>query len=140
MIDWIKDHPAIIWMLVGASLGIFVGSLLLMPALITRIPVDYFTHARRPPSLLEGQPSALRIILRIGKNVLGCVFLLAGIAMLALPGQGLLTVLVGIALLDIPGKYRIEKWLVRRDWVRRPINWLRTRRNCEPLHLGSHQD
>lgn len=133
MIEWITDHPAIVWTLAGSSLAMFVASLLLMPALVTRIPADYFTHPRRPPSLLEDQPTSLRLFLRLGKNVLGGAFVLAGVAMLALPGQGILTLLAGVLLLDIPGKYRFEKWMVSRDWVRRSINWHRRRRGIEPL-------
>ena len=36
-------------LLVGISLLSFIGSLLLVPILIIRIPADYFSHNRRPP-------------------------------------------------------------------------------------------
>jgi hypothetical protein len=39
-------------------------------------------------------------MLQIGKNVLGCVFMVAGIAMFVLPGQGLLTLLVGFLMVE----------------------------------------
>ena len=63
--------------------------------------------------------------------------MLAGIAMLVLPGQGLLTLLVGFLLIDFPGKYRFEKWLVARRWVLQPINWLRLRRHQMPLRVAA---
>ena len=50
-----------------------------------------------------------------------------GIAMLVLPGQGLLTIVVGIVLLNFPGKYRLERWLATRSPVWRSLNWLRRR-------------
>ena len=70
---------------------------------------------------------------RIGKNALGVVFVLAGVAMILLPGQGVLTILLGIMLTEFPGKYRFERWLVRRRAVLGAINWLRERAGRPPL-------
>ncbi len=136
MINWIDHHETLVLALGVASVVVFVGSLLLMPALIVRIPADYFANDERPPSRWTGVNPVARIVLRIGKNLLGCVFILAGIAMLALPGQGVLTIVLGLLLVDGPGKYRFERWLVRRPWVCRSINWLRRRRGREPLNVG----
>jgi hypothetical protein len=134
--DQIQEHPALLWTLGAASIVVFVGSLLAMPPLVARIQPDYFAHDKRPPSRWASQHPLLRWVLRIGKNVLGCVFMLAGIAMLVLPGQGLLTMLVGFLMLDFPRKYRFEKWLVGRRYVLRPINWLRRRAGRSPLQLS----
>ena len=120
----------------AASVVAFIATLLIAPALVARIPADYFTHKVRPPARSENQHPVIRIALRIGKNVLGWVFILAGIAMLALPGQGLLTIFAGVLLVDCPGKYRFEKWLVAKKPVRRPINWLRKRSGRPPLQLA----
>ena len=62
------------------------------------------------------------------RNVLGYLCIIAGVAMLALPGPGLLTLLIGFLLVDFPGKYRVEKWVVSRRRVLRAINWFRRRR------------
>jgi uncharacterized membrane protein YbaN (DUF454 family) len=75
----------------------------------------------------------VRGVFIVVKNVVGYVFIVLGIAMLFLPGQGLLTFLLGIILIDFPGKYRFERWLILRKHVLRSINWLRRRSNCEPL-------
>ena len=61
--------------------------------------------------------------------------MLAGIAMLVLPGQGVLAILIGIMLLDVPGKYRFERWLVMRPPVWRAVAWLRTKAGKDPLTL-----
>ena len=66
-------------------------------------------------------------MLLITKNLLGIVLLIAGLAMLLVPGQGLLTIVVGMLLIDFPGKFRVERWLVTRRQVWRSINWLRKR-------------
>lgn len=133
MPEWITENQEIFWMLGIASVAIFVASLLIMPALIVRIPTDYFAHAARPPSRWAERHRAVRIALVIAKNLLGVVLVLGGIAMLVLPGQGLLTIFAGFVLLDFPRKYAFEKWLVRRRWVHRPIDWLRRKRHRDPL-------
>ena len=74
-----------------------------------------------------------RAILAIAKNALGYVLILTGIAMLVLPGQGILAILAGIALVDFPGKQRLERWIVSRPAVLRSANWLRRRMGRRPL-------
>jgi hypothetical protein len=64
-------------------------------------------------------------------------FIAAGIAMLVLPGQGLLTILIGFLMLDFPGKYRVEKWLVSRRRLLGAINWLRRRAGRVPLRIST---
>jgi hypothetical protein len=136
MFEWMQNHQVLMWSVVGASAAVFIGSLLVVPALVVRIRADYFTHDERPRSRWADQHPMVQLTLRIGKNVLGCIFILAGIAMLVLPGQGLLTMLVGLLMVDIPGKYRFEKWLVGRRFVLRPINWLRRHADREPLQVA----
>lgn len=133
MLDWIDNHQAILWTLSAASVIAFIASLILVPVIAVRIPPDYFTHPERPPSPLADQHPLIRLALRIGKNALGALFVLAGVAMLVLPGQGLLTILIGFLMLDAPGKYRLERWLIARPVVYRPINWLRRRAGHAPL-------
>lgn len=111
----------------------FILGLLAMPFIARRIPADYFAHDRRPSGRFAKRYWVLRITLIVIKNLLAIVLLLAGVAMLVLPGQGLLTILVGFLLLDLPGKYRMEKWLVRRRVIAIPLNWLRKRKGIEPL-------
>ncbi len=133
MLDWIRDHDTLLWWLTAASVVMFFGSLIAMPFLAARIPADYFAQKERPPSKWTGHHPALRIVLLIGKNLLGVVLILAGLAMLVMPGQGLLAMLIGLLLLDLPGKYRFEKWLIARPRIRAGINWLRQRAGKPPL-------
>ena len=67
------------------------------------------------------------------RNALGAVLLAAGIAMLVLPGQGLLTILLGLMLVDFPGKRRAERALVARPNVFEALNWLRAKAGRPPL-------
>jgi len=131
--EWMREHQAIPWSLAAASAAVFFVSLLAMPAVVNRIRADYFTFNRRPRARWSDQHLIVRALLLCAKNVLGWAFMLAGIAMLVLPGQGLLTMFMGFLLIDCPGKYRLEKWLVRRRYILQPINWLRRRAGREPL-------
>jgi hypothetical protein len=140
MPDWLTDNQALWWTLGGVSLVIFVGSLILVPAMVVRIPADYFAHDERPRSRLANQRPAIRLALKIAKNVLGVVLMLGGLAMLVMPGQGLLTIFVGFLLIDFPRKYRLERWLVRKRWVHKPINWLRRKRGKPPIRTGPQGD
>ncbi|MCX7000139.1 MAG: hypothetical protein NT106_07575 [Candidatus Sumerlaeota bacterium] len=113
----------------------FIATLIIVPLLVVRIPSDYFAHRRRHSKQWAGQHSALRWVLLIGKNLFGYVLIVAGIIMLVLPGQGMLTILIGIMLLNFPGKYRLERWFVSRRPILRSINWLRRRAGQTPLFL-----
>lgn len=133
MIDWIKANDALFWWLAAVSVVTFVGSLVLVPVLVSRIPADYFAHSQRPRTAMDTRPAWARVALRIGKNVLGVLLMFGGLAMLVLPGQGLLTLLIGFMLVDLPGKYRFERWLVSRPRIASGINWLRLKAGREPL-------
>ena len=73
----------------------------------------------------------------IVKNVLGVVFALAGIAMLVLPGQGIVTILISVVLLDFPKKFAFERWLIRRRLAHRAMNWIRLKAGRPPLQIPS---
>lgn len=140
MLDWLNNHPGLLWSLGIASVVMFIASVLLIPAIIVRIRADYFAHDTRPPARFAHLTPPLRMLLHVLKNLLGIVLTLAGIAMLVLPGQGLLTLIIGFFLLDFPGKYRFECWLVARKFIHRPLNWLRHRANRESLQVRAYGD
>jgi hypothetical protein len=134
--DWFRKHPAAMWWSGAVSLSMFLGTLLIVPVLLVKMPADYFLHDRHetPPDW-RGQHPALRWSTLIGKNLLGGLLVGMGILMLVLPGQGALTILLGITLLDLPGKRRLEIALLRRPGVGRAVNWLRRKYLRPPLQM-----
>jgi len=70
------------------------------------------------------------------KNLLGAIIVLAGIAMLVLPGQGIITILLGIFFMNFPGKYKLELWIIKRPAILKSINWIRAKANHSPLILS----
>ena len=123
----------LLWWLASLSLVLFVGTLAVVPWLVARIPPDYFVLERRGRRVLFADRPLLRMIALAIGNVLGVILILAGIAMLVLPGQGILTIVMGILLSSFPGKYRLERWIVSFQTVRRMIDVLRRRAGREPL-------
>ena len=123
---WMEYESLLTWM-TGLSLIIFLVGLAITPFLIAAIPDDYFENKKRPKSIYT--PLSLAwLIKKVFKNILGITLLLSGIAMLVLPGQGLLTLMVGLFLMDYPGKYRLEKKLLSYPLILNSINWLRKKR------------
>ncbi len=47
--------------------------------------------------------------------------------MLALPGQGVLTIIIGLVLMEFPGKYHAERLVINRPSVLAAINWIRVK-------------
>lgn len=133
MIEWIKEHEMLMLWITGLSIGTFVVTMIAVPCLIIKIPPNYFLHKRRTAKLWADQHPVVRAILLMIKNMFGYLLIIAGMIMLAIPGQGMLTILIGIVLLDLPGKYRAERWIVRRLTVLRSINWLRRCTGKAPL-------
>ncbi len=107
----------------------------LMFVVIARMSPDYFVAREPSAASWRTRHPATRWAVRILKNLLGVLFVLAGLAMLILPGQGALTILVGVCLLDFPGKRRLELRIVSRRPVLRAINWIRRQARRPPLVL-----
>jgi len=124
-----KDALVILGILSGVF---FVGTLIAIPIVLVRLPQDYFDE-NRPRIWLQGRHPLLRVTTYALKNAFGVVFLLAGVAMLVLPGQGILSMLIGISLMDFPGKRRLERRFVAQPAVLRTINGIRARFGRPPL-------
>lgn len=135
IVEWIRSHPGLMWGLGISSVITFFGTLIAIPVLVVRIPADYFEGEHREFWSWGGDHPLMRATLRVLKTVLGVVFIIAGVAMLVLPGQDVLTILVGLMLINFPGKYEFERWLVTRRPVHRSINWLRQRAHKPPLRV-----
>ena len=117
------------------SLAIFLATLIAIPWLILQIPEDYFSLTKRRSVLANMNHPVIRIIVLVMKNLFGVIFLLLGVLLLILPGQGLLTLLLGIIMVDFPGKFRLERWFVGHDRILRSVNWLRKKGKREPIKL-----
>lgn len=134
MLAWAQEHEMLLVILAALSPVSLLAIAVIAPLLIVRIPEDYFNHRQRLKSENHSHP-VLRLITLLIKNILGSVFVFAGMIMLFVPGQGVLTIFIGIMLMDFPGKYRAERWLISNTPVLKPINWLRAKKGKPPLSI-----
>lgn len=129
----LQGHKWLAAWLGGVSLLVLAGTAAVLPAVLARIPQGYFRRDRRARAHLTGGHPLLRAIFLVLKNLLGAVLVVAGLAMLVLPGQGLISILAGLMLMNFPGKHALERWLIRRPGILAAVNWLRARHGAPPL-------
>ena len=125
ILSWVREYQGLLEWVAGLSLLMFVVTLVAFPLVIIFLPEDYFVRHRRDPAHQTRRHPVLWLTLTVLKNILGAVLILAGIAMLVLPGQGLLTILLGVTLVNFPGKYALERRIVSRPSVARALNRIR---------------
>lgn len=135
MLDWFYNNEALAWWLLIFSVFSFLATLIAVPIIIIKLPPDYFHFRNRHPMPLSRTGRLLRTPLLIAKNMLGLIFLVLGILMLVLPGQGLLTMFIGLVLLDFPGKFKLERWVICRPTVFQSINWIRQKAGKAKLEI-----
>jgi len=133
---WFQEHQTLLGWAGLLSLAAFVGSLVSVLLILIYLPQNYFVYMsdNRSRGLFSDHP-AVRIVYVILKNILGGLFLLAGLAMLVLPGQGIISILIGLSFLSLPGKRRLVRRIIRTPSVLRSINGLRRRAGKPPLHV-----
>lgn len=111
----------------------FLASILSLPFLVSLIPTDYFQSHEPYRKRHKYKHPVIRLLVLALKNITGLALVLAGIIMLVLPGQGLITLAMGLLFINFPGKRKLECKLICNKKILRSINWLREKRNREPL-------
>ncbi len=111
--------PALPFFLAGISILMLIGSLVLTPRILLRLPASYFQHRHHAPLEQFQHRPLLRIILVILKNVAG------GLLFLAL--------FLALLLLDFPGKNALKNRLFRIHQIREWMNHYRIRHHCPPF-------
>jgi len=133
LLGWATDHQQLLVWAGVISLIVFILSLLSLPWLVSQIPEDYFLPKKRQPAEWKHLHPAIRLLALMGKNLIGYALIVAGLLMLFLPGQGLLTLVMGLLLVDYPGKFRLERKLVKTPAIFNSLNWLRKKAKKPPL-------
>jgi hypothetical protein len=118
MLEWLKQHPGLV-VSGGLSVVLLVAGVLVVPGAVARLPKDFFTREDRKPALWL--------------NILGWVLIVAGVAMMILPGPGAVALLAGIVLADFPGKRRFLRWFLARGKIFEGLNRMRAKRGKPSL-------
>jgi hypothetical protein len=117
------------------SVVTFIGSLLAIPWIIGRLPPNYFIRHRQNVAARHERHPLMAKVIFVTRNSIGFVFFLAGIAMLILPGQGLITILIGLSFMDFPKKHDVVDFLIRRPRVIQFLNWIRRKEKKPPFEF-----
>lgn len=114
------------------SVPAFFGSIGLSLWMVAAMDVNHFRRHRKR-HMFSDWPLPLYWLLLVIKNLFGFILFVAGLMMLVLPGQGLLTILLSLYLLDFPYKHRVEAVILARPNVRQSLNWLRQKLGKKPF-------
>jgi uncharacterized membrane protein len=118
MLEWLKQNPGLL-VSGGLSLVLLVGGILVLPFAVARLPTDFFTRKNHKPS--------------VWVNIAGWALIVAGVAMMVLPGPGAVALLAGIVLANVPGKRRLLRWFLSQGKVFAKLNRIRAKRGKPPL-------
>ncbi len=116
--------------LAGLSIVTFTLSVIGFPWLVARLPEDCFQHPdKKKDSSDPGKTSHIFIV--VLKNILGLFFFGAGIIMLFLPGQGIISILIGLG--HFPYKQHILYKTTRPKTIQGSLDWLRKKTGKHPF-------
>ena len=130
ILAYLQSHENVLGWAALFSLIMMAATLLAVPLVIIRLPSSYLNEEK---DLLPEVPAFWRRPYLLVKNIIGATLVLAGLAMLILPGQGLLTLIIGLGLMNFPGKRSLIRRVIRRHRVLEAVNRLRAGANKEPL-------
>jgi uncharacterized membrane protein len=133
--DWAHIHQAWVGGLSLLSVITFIASLLIIPMMVVKMPEDYFLYDKSHLKEFRRQHPIIRLFSVIFKNILGAVFIVAGVVMLILPGQGVLTILIGFTLVNFPRKRALERRIIQNQAVHKAINWIRAKARKPPVRV-----
>jgi hypothetical protein len=125
----LRDNAA--W-IVTFSVALSLATLVALPGILISLPADYFAtpHVER-----WDFSHPVKVVSFILRNLVGAVLFILGLAMLVLPGQGILTMIAALMVMEFPGKRSLELWLVRKKVVLLALNKLRARAGRAPLQI-----
>ena len=103
---------------------------------IAKLPADFFQRPRHHRHLIDpNRYPNLHFVYTMVRNILGLMLILAGIVMLVLPGQGVLTIIVGLIITDFPQKERWLQKVITLRSVQKGLNLIRRKLGKEEFRF-----
>ncbi len=135
IIELLHNYKNEFFILAWISLALFIVSIAIIPWIVIKIPEDYFHERYRVRVSKNSGHPLIAHLFTVLKNIAGFIFVVLGVLMLILPGQGILTILMGLFLMNFPGKYRLERKIVSLPRILKSLNWIRAKANKAPLMI-----
>jgi hypothetical protein len=135
IIELLHNYKNDFFILAWVSLALLIVSIAIIPWIVIKIPENYFHQKYRVRVSKKSSHPLFAQLLAGLKNIAGFIFVVLGILMLVLPGQGILTILMGIFIMNFPGKYKLERKIVALPRVLKSLNWIRSKANKPPLRI-----
>lgn len=120
-------HGPLIKSLAAGSVVFFILTPVAVPFLIVLMPADALIRQRKSANRKTPLRTVLHLMWHAVKNLIGIALMALGVALLFLPGQGLLTLFAGILLADIPGRRTLLSRLLCTGKIRPAVDRLRAR-------------
>ena len=127
------SKDTLLWVSMVSGAGLLVIAVV-TPWLIVRMPEDFFSNPQRY-NWIDRKPAAIRVPIRILKNLLAIVLVIVGVVMFLTPASGLFPILLGVVLADVPGKQKLQRWILERKTIRKGMNWLRRKFHRKPVQM-----
>lgn len=135
IVEGFQSHTALAWTIAAVSVLFVLVYAIVMFLAVSRVSPDYFISEAPSAMSWRGRHPLVRLLGHVVKNAIGVVLLIIGLAMLVLPGQGMLTIVVALMFLDFPGKRRLTLRILRQRHVKSGIDWIRAQAKQPPLIL-----
>lgn len=116
------------------SLLTFGISIVCIPLLVARLPRNFFQLTAKSNRSNVRKFTLRNAILSLLRNITGFALLLAGIAMLFLPGQGIITIIIALATMSFPLKNELIYKLTRKHSVQQALDWMRKKMKKETFY------
>jgi len=130
LLAWLDTYQNELAALGTISVLLLLVTILATPWLVSLLPINYFRSSDRHPVL----PGWIGVAWSITRNTAGVVFMVLGIAMLVLPGPGIVCFIMGLSLCEFPGKQRFLRALIARyPRILTSLNWIRAKSGKEEL-------
>lgn len=125
LVELLREHADTLVTIGVASIVLLIGTALLIPLLIVRLPPDYFLQGENRRRQARSRGTIMFLAFAVLRNLIGIILFVAGVIMLFVPGQGLLTILIALMLIDFPGKHAMLMRLAANPHVMRGANRIR---------------
>lgn len=131
----LQQYPLYLELIGLVSILTFIGSLVAIPWIISLLPANYFIRHRQVVAKRHELHPVIARITFVSRNIVGFGFFLAGVAMLVLPGQGIIAMVIGISFMDFPKKQQLVDRMVRHPRVVKLLNWVRQKVKKPPFEF-----